>query len=162
MEFVDIYGHNPSKSLKLEDMTRNDIYTYVSDNFNSHEQFSRLRDDDSDYESLISEVVDRAQGVFIWVRLVVEKLLEGFTFHDSVNTLKRRLTSFPKSLQGVFSQILDSFPSAHRARSAATFKVATGAYHPRLLMFYHFLDGIIEGEAPGLDSSYIPLDANSI
>ncbi|KAK8023525.1 hypothetical protein PG993_011591 [Apiospora rasikravindrae] len=70
--------------------------------FNSHEQFARLREIDSSYEGLISEVVDRAQGVFLWVRLVVQSLLEGFTFHDSARTLRQRLQSFPDDLSEFF------------------------------------------------------------
>ncbi|KAK6840192.1 hypothetical protein PG987_006058 [Apiospora arundinis] len=158
VEFADIYGHVPCKSLKLEDLTRNDIQNYVKDRFNSHEQFSRLQETDPNYEGLVSEVVDRAQGVFLWVRLVVQMLLEGFTFHDSVNTLRQRLTSFPEDLEEFFDHMLKSIPSAYRGQAAQTFKVATEVDQPRLLIFYYFLDEELQRDPLTLNSSYTPLD----
>ncbi|KAK8074348.1 hypothetical protein PG994_005247 [Apiospora phragmitis] len=128
------------------DLTRNDIHAYVSGRFTSHEQFSRLRELDSNYEDLISEVVDRAQGVFLLVRLVVQTLLEGFTFHDSVPTLRRRLTSFPGDLDEFFYHIITNIPAAYRRQAAKILKVATEAEQPRLLVFYQILDEIIQGE----------------
>ncbi|KAK8098734.1 uncharacterized protein PG998_011975 [Apiospora kogelbergensis] len=161
-QFADIYGHDPSKSLKLEDMTRNDIHSYVSATFNSHEQFSKLRDSDQNYEILISAVVDRARGVFLWVRLVVQILLDGFTFHESVQSLQQQLLTSPKDLEDFFHQMLKSIPPAYRLRAAAILRVATDVDQPHLLVFYHFLDEIIQGSAPELNSSSTPIGAHDL
>lgn len=161
-EFADIYGHSPSKSLKLEDLTRDDIHSYVSDAFHNHQQFAKLMEIDPNYEGLISEVVVRAQGVFLWVRLVVQILLDGLTFHEPVQTLQRQLLTFPEDLEDFFYQMLKSIPSAFQHRAAATLKVATEAYGPSLLLFYHFLDELIQGVAPNLDCTPTPLASHDL
>ncbi|KAK7916841.1 hypothetical protein PG985_010449 [Apiospora marii] len=161
-EFEDVYGQTPSKSLKLEDLTRNDIHTYVSDSFHSHEKFMELRNSDSNYEGLIDEVVNRAQGVFLWVRLVVRQLLEGFTFYKSVQTLRLQLADFPEDLDEFFNHMLNSVSAADRKQAAQILQVAIEADQPRLLIFYHFLNEIILGEAAELDSSHTPLDLNEV
>ncbi|KAK7973504.1 hypothetical protein PG988_007638 [Apiospora saccharicola] len=161
-EFEDVYGHHPLKNLKLEDLMRNDIHAYVSDSFNSHEKFLELRNTDLTYNNLIDEVVNRAQSVFIWVRLVVQQLLDGFTFYKSVQTLQLQLTGFPKDLDEFFDHMLISIPAADRSQAAQILQVAAEADEPRLLMFFHFLNEIILGESAELDSSYTPLDGDDV
>lgn len=161
-EFEDVYGQTPSKRLKLEDLTRDDIHAYVSDNFNSHEKFLELRNRDPNYDGLIDEVVNRAQGVFLWVRLVVQQLLDGFTFHKSVQTLQRQLAGFPEDLDIFFDHMLNSISATDRNQAAQILQIAAEADEPRLLIFYHFLNEIILGEADELDPSYTPLDVDDV
>ncbi|KAK8103282.1 hypothetical protein PG984_016428 [Apiospora sp. TS-2023a] len=157
-EFKDVYGQTPSQRLKLEDLTRDDIHAYVSDCFKSHTRFLELRNRDSNYENLVEEVVNRAEGVFLWVRLVVGQLLDGFTSGKSVQTLQQQVMKYPEDLDKFFSDIINSIPAADRNRAAQLLRVAAEADQPRLLIFYQFLNNIILDEADELDASYTPLN----
>ncbi|KAK8007848.1 actin [Apiospora arundinis] len=140
--FGDEFGLNPEWTLKLEDLTRNDIRRYVSDKFDEHPQFKKLTLINENYSHIVDAVVNRAQGVFLWIYLVVRTLLEGLTFHDSVKTLYQRLHEFPPDLESFFQHLIDSVKPIYRTQMARYFKIATLADEPLPAMVYYYLDDI--------------------
>ncbi|KAK7991112.1 hypothetical protein PG990_015392 [Apiospora arundinis] len=140
--FGDEFGLNPEWTLKLEDLTRNDIRRYVSDKLDEHPQFKKLTLINENYSHIVDAVVNRAQGVFLWVYLVVRTLLEGLTFHDSVKTLYQRLQEFPPDLELFFQHLIDSVAPIYRTQMARYFKIATLAHGPLPAMLYSYLDDI--------------------
>ncbi|KAK4126800.1 hypothetical protein N657DRAFT_176099 [Parathielavia appendiculata] len=89
--------------LKLEDLTRGDIRCYVSDKLQEHDQLTLLMNHDPGYENLIEEIAMRAQGVFLGVYFVMNNLLDGLTYDDSVETMLRQLDQSPEYLQRLLS-----------------------------------------------------------
>ncbi|KAK8022028.1 hypothetical protein PG993_012795 [Apiospora rasikravindrae] len=142
--FVDEFGSNPEWTLKLEDLTRDDIRHYVSDKINEHPQFKTLTHINTEYSQVVDAVVERAQGVFLWVLFVVRTLLEGLIYHDSVSTLYRRLLVFPPDLEPFFQHLIDSVAPIYREQMARYFEIATLAERPLLAMVYSYLDDIDE------------------
>ncbi|KAK8849154.1 hypothetical protein PGQ11_015634 [Apiospora arundinis] len=140
--FGDEFGLNPEWTIKLEDLTRNDIRRYVSDKLDEHPQFKKLTLINENYSHIVDAVVNRAQGVFLWVYLVVRTLLEGLTFHDSVKTLYQRLQEFPPDLESFFQHLIDSVAPIYRTQMARYFKIATIADEPLPAMTYSYLDDI--------------------
>ena len=60
-----------SANLRLQDFTYNDIKHYVNSKFNSHARFQHLMIREPECApALIDEIVLKAEGVFLWVRLV--------------------------------------------------------------------------------------------
>ncbi|KAK4447839.1 hypothetical protein QBC34DRAFT_466867 [Podospora aff. communis PSN243] len=144
--FSDKFSGNPDWVLKLEDLTRGDISRYVTDKLNKHPQFSTLSRLNPAYREFIASVVTKAQGVFLWVYLVVRNLLEGLTYHDSVRTLRMRLEAFPPDLKTFFQHLINSVPSIYRLQLARSFHITVAAGEPVPAMFYSFLDNV--GEEP--------------
>ncbi len=140
--FLDAFKSISAYSVKLEDLTRGDIRRYVSDKFEQHDQYQHLTAHDSGYEALIEKVVSRAQGVFLWVYLVVKELLEGLTYNDSVKVMLQRLNQFPEDLEDFFQHMIDSIPPLYRRRAARTFFITQSAPEPLLLTLHAFLDDI--------------------
>jgi len=138
--FSDEFGFNSEWSLKVEDLTRGDIIRYVTDKFNEHPQFHVLAAMHTEYSSLIQQVAARAQGVFLWVYLVVRTLLEGFTYHDSLAMTRQRLESFPPDLEDFFQHLLDSVPEIYKIQLARTLQLAFQVNEPLLGPFCSFLD----------------------
>ncbi|KAI1111134.1 hypothetical protein F5Y14DRAFT_328253 [Nemania sp. NC0429] len=130
--------------LKVEDLTRDDILRYVSDKFNTSGQYRLLTQKNSEYISLLSEVATNANGVFLWVVLVVRDLLEGFTNNDSVQVMRERLKSFPKDLELFFQHMLNSISPIYQRRMARTFQTAVLSQRPLLLIFYSFLHDVLD------------------
>ncbi|KAK3687825.1 hypothetical protein B0T22DRAFT_489643 [Podospora appendiculata] len=160
-EFADEFGKNPDWLLKLEDQTRNDMYIYVSEQFQGNHQYQKLSQEGVGYVELIEEVVDRSQGVFLWVVLVVRELLKGITYRDNLNTLRAELERIPKDLYLFFKNMLRSVRGADRRQSMQMFEIATSAPGPMLLMFYSFLQEANESQTFPLDKPPgVPLDGD--
>ncbi|PVH83512.1 hypothetical protein DL98DRAFT_486297 [Cadophora sp. DSE1049] len=95
--------------LKLQDLTRHDIEYYTRDNLQRHGRFEQLLLEEPERApTLIQEIVDGAQGVFLWVKLVVRSLLSGLSNVDSISILRKRLMGLPKDLGDLYSHMLYS------------------------------------------------------
>lgn len=142
--FKDEFDRNPDQRLYLQDLTRKDIQAYVRSNFENDVNFQQAKEEDAGYEELVSEIVERAQGVWLWVALVTKSLLNGFTYGDSLKDLQRRLHHLPVDLEEFFQHMLDSVESVYQTQMAQTFLVALAANDDLPLILYSFLDDIRE------------------
>ncbi|KAE8441097.1 hypothetical protein EG329_005864 [Mollisiaceae sp. DMI_Dod_QoI] len=94
--------------LVLQNLTFDDIHTYVQIRFSAHERFKELEIEEPGAGSeLASEVVNKASGVFLWVKLVVHSLLQGLGNYDRSIDLERRLNELPEDLDDLYWHILD-------------------------------------------------------
>jgi hypothetical protein len=134
-------------------LTRKDIQAYVRSNFENDINFQHAREEDSGYEELVDEIVERAQGVWLWVALVTKSLLNGFTYGDSLKDLQRRLHYLPVDLEEFFQHMLDSVEPVYQTQMAQTFLVALTAKRVVPLLVYSFLDDIRENPSFALNLS---------
>lgn len=105
--FEDAFKSRPS--LKLEDLTYSDIQHYISTKLSDNLGFIALQQGEPDSASaLIDNVSTKACGVFLWVILVVQSLLEGLTDGERLSDLQKRLDSLPADLETLFWKILKS------------------------------------------------------
>lgn len=139
-EFVDAFGQGSNSQLALEDLTREDIRSYVSDTLENNRRFATLKQRDVRSQELAQQIVDKARGVFLWVVLVVRSLLDGLRNADSIQVLQRRLHEFPDTLEQFFSHMLFSVDSIYRSQTAQAFQYAKIARRPLPLLTYSFLD----------------------
>ncbi|KAK0638928.1 hypothetical protein B0T16DRAFT_422130 [Cercophora newfieldiana] len=140
-EFETAFGSLDTRRIYMENLTRGDIDRYVRDTFERDPSFRDLReDDDGVCEELINEIVKSAKGVFLWVRLVVQSLLEGITNADRMIDLRRRLISLPTDLEEYFKRIVFTVDPFYRQQTAHFFQVTIHAPTTLPLMFYWFMD----------------------
>jgi hypothetical protein len=65
--------------LCLQDLTYTDIRNYVRGTLEANKKMEQLAVSNPEHATaLVSEIVTKANGVFLWVRLVVWSLLDGF------------------------------------------------------------------------------------
>ncbi|KAI0902943.1 hypothetical protein F4823DRAFT_340353 [Ustulina deusta] len=140
--FSDAFGEDPDRLLKLEDLTRDDIRSYVREKFNENSQFQLLSVDNPHYAGLIEDITRQAQGVFLWVFLVVRDLLEGFSHSDTIRTMRKRLEWFPAELEQFFQHMIDSIPPIYLPHMARTLWMATSVSQPQFLIVYSLLDDV--------------------
>ncbi|KAK4552316.1 hypothetical protein LTR86_010487 [Recurvomyces mirabilis] len=123
--FDDAFADIPQ--LMLQDLTYPDIQKFVQDRFLSHSGFIRLKEFDPDTaHQLLDEVISKASGVFLWVRLVVESLLTGLRDGDRMSDLRRRLDSIPEDLHEFFWKMLsgvDENAIDYRSHAAELFQL---------------------------------------
>ncbi|KAF2681607.1 hypothetical protein K458DRAFT_391569 [Lentithecium fluviatile CBS 122367] len=115
--FQDSFQQRPS--LKLEDMTYKDIKLYVGDRFRRSRGFEERRSETpKEANQLIENITQKASGVFLWVALVTDSLLEGLADGERLSDLQARLDSLPTDLETLFWNILSRLPDAHLVRTS--------------------------------------------
>jgi hypothetical protein len=138
--FEAAFGLNRKNKIYIQDLTRDDIRIYVRDKLEGHPDFEKMKEEGPGIEELVQEIVGKAQGVFLWVYLVVKSLLEGLQSADRVLDLRRRLDAFPADLNGYFGYILGSLDPIYRVQTARGFQAALAAPRPLSILQFWYLD----------------------
>ncbi|KAI0445096.1 hypothetical protein F4803DRAFT_509394 [Xylaria telfairii] len=145
LDFSDAFSTSPWK-LYLQDLTKSDIRTYVHDKLEAHCHFRRLSARNPEAaEYLVAQITTRAQGVFLWVYLVVRSLTRGLVNADTIRDLQRRVDEVPQQLEDFFERILCSIDSFYMSRTARIFLVLAHARSSLPLISFYFLDQDEEG-----------------
>jgi len=74
-------------------------------------------------ERRVNEVLCKAEGVFLWVNLVVKSLLKGLGQRDSISDLMRRLEVLPDDLESLYEHMLQSTDSNYKVESSKLFQL---------------------------------------
>jgi hypothetical protein len=138
--FEDAFGGVRQQRLLLQELTYDDIKLYVKNKLEEDGRFAQLQSEDDRYQELILDIVNKADGVFLWVFLVVRSLLHGLTNADRIRDLQRRLEELPSDLEKYFQYMLDSVDKVYWEEAAQLFQVAVEARQPLTLLTYSFLD----------------------
>jgi hypothetical protein len=126
--FVNRFMNRPT--LRLQDLTANDIKAYVEDEIGlKMSQLPSPQDDPTGLFVLAEEVVARAEGVFLWVVLVVADLVIDISNMESYACLRKRLDKLQDDLNTFFRQILvERIDPEHRQQVARHLLIAKHKY----------------------------------
>ncbi|KAK5626625.1 hypothetical protein RRF57_002340 [Xylaria bambusicola] len=120
-------GYNGRPFLKVQDLTREDIRRYAHEKLMDHPRMKVLgKKDPESIGSLLNSIVDSSLGVFLWVRVVTESLIEGLTNYDGIDDLKKTLQGLPSDIHALYRTILERIKPIHKPKAA------------RLLCIVHF------------------------
>jgi hypothetical protein len=119
-------------TLQLQDLTFEDIRFYVQDKLGANEMMVELRRQEGDFKSdeLLANIVEKAQGVFLWVDLVVKSLLGGLTNEDTMADLQARVDALPSEIEHLYSHMLKNVDSLYRAHSSRLYQIMRAHYDP--------------------------------
>ncbi|KAF8852658.1 hypothetical protein BDZ45DRAFT_763263 [Acephala macrosclerotiorum] len=92
----------PYPKLRLQDLTKEDIRRYVTDVLGPFEKVLKSGKDESRI-SLIDEISSKADGVFLWARLVTKSLQTGITNADDWDTLMKRVNGLPRDIDQLYN-----------------------------------------------------------
>lgn len=110
-------GRNPS--LRLETLTKPDISAYVKARLclkTSKRDMTRLQR--KGVRVIADFIVDNAEGVFLWVALVLNIAVDGIDHGEAIQHIRTRIMSLPSELGELFSHILmQRIPSHHRTEA---------------------------------------------
>ncbi|KAK8109579.1 small s protein [Apiospora kogelbergensis] len=121
-------GFADCPSLAIHTLTRLDIQSYVFDKLQSHPRMKMLMSrDEGKATALIQSVNDNSSGVFLWVRLVVQSLLEGLESSDGLEELQVRLEELPHDLHALYSVMLSRIPSNYLPQTAKLIQIVETA-----------------------------------
>jgi ankyrin repeat protein len=102
--FQDIYSVHPG--FAIHEHTEKDVKEFA---FGKIESSLTSRQDEKELEllrQLSEDITLKASGVFIWVKLVVEELVERVVDGSTVAQLQRVLSSIPDELQALYQRVI--------------------------------------------------------
>ncbi|KAK8090418.1 hypothetical protein PG997_005379 [Apiospora hydei] len=76
---------------------------------------------------LVSDVVHKARGVFLWVKLVTRSLLGGLSDCNRISDLRKRVSHLPSHLEALYRHILDGVDPFYRTQMSQTFQIVCAA-----------------------------------
>lgn len=133
------FGRGQVPSLRLQDLTSNDIALYVADSFN-HSSLMNISQRANPHlvTDLRSSIVKKADGVFLWVYLVVKSLVNGLRNGDELSVLQERLNELPSDLDSLYRHMLQRVPKRYWSASSRLFSVMRVSMKPpgALLLWY--------------------------
>jgi len=108
----------------LQNLTHADIEHFVKQRLTSNLAFKGLAArDEASTSALISEIVNKADGVFLWIRLVVKSLLNGIRNRDSIIILRERVRSTPQELEHLYGHLLGLIEPLYLAWASKAFQI---------------------------------------
>ncbi|KAF4972491.1 hypothetical protein FSARC_963 [Fusarium sarcochroum] len=111
--FEEAFGTSVPNT-KLQDLSYEDMYRYAKDTLKTNAQLRKLIKQNQDStHGLIISIVEQADGVFLWVRLAVERMLAAFQKSNEFDVLETTLKNLPTELDDLFEKLLfkDQTPS---------------------------------------------------
>ncbi|KAK3319990.1 hypothetical protein B0T19DRAFT_276631 [Cercophora scortea] len=138
-----------AQKIRLQLLTQHDIELFVHGQLVTLEEFQELRSEGGDAEEqcddFFRELVSKAEGVFLWVSIVVRSLRKGLIDNgDSIYKLRQKLDLIPSDLDKFFQYMLEAIELPYRKDAYATFAVAmklakSGRFNSLSLLRYSFL-----------------------
>lgn len=148
--FEDAFG--PSAKLRLQDLTDKDIQRYVTDQFQRVPQLkSMASQNEFEMNNLKKQIVNRAQGVFLWVSLAMKDQIRGLRNEDSPEQLQKRLACLPSEVEGIYLGMLLQIDKIYRHEASRFLQMAV--HVPGLPLLYHAL-----ASYKGLDNLILSAD----
>lgn len=133
---VFLNAFEADKRLRLHDLTRFDMEAYARD------KLDEISDRDAK-ESLTLVIVDKAEGIFLWVALVVKRMRDELENGADPAALLGLVDSMPDELDSLFEHILNSLSKPDRRKAYQTLAIlslSTTWTLPVSLFAYSFLD----------------------
>jgi len=124
-----VMAFESSPHIRLETLTKGDIDTYVKATVGCHPYIRSLVElEPAQTDALLSDLVDRAAGVFLWVVLACRSLLGGFAAYDRVDELRARVDELPPELTDLFTHMLLKVDRRYRSQTATLLKICHTYY----------------------------------
>lgn len=122
--FQERYGKDHLKKFVLQQLTETDMDKFVREQLEEDRRWELLAKDEPKADYFITKIRERADGVFLWVFLVVKSLLRGLQGRDGFEELERRLNELPQDLDEFFRHMLDRIEPIYRDYMAKTLLLA--------------------------------------
>ena len=129
-----------SPGFSVHEYTTDDIRHYAEDRIQADIPRELSIEYEEGLRNLVENIVRKAQGVFLWVRLVVSEIVVGICEGDTMEELMNLLSTIPTELGDLYKRALHrssrgSLEALTRNRSEAyvMFQIATCAREPFLL-----------------------------
>ncbi|KAL7928575.1 hypothetical protein V8C35DRAFT_317902 [Trichoderma chlorosporum] len=132
--FRDEYGCNPM--LQLENLTREDIKTFVQERLQLSPGYSDFAATNSEGAfRIIAEIVAKSQGVFLWVSVISGLLEAALQEGTSISDLQATIDDLPEEVDQLFRYIWNRTSTQFRAKAALYFCLVRTCQRQRMDLF---------------------------
>ncbi|UKZ53101.1 hypothetical protein TrVGV298_006889 [Trichoderma virens] len=155
-EFEDEFNEGPM--LRMHLLTKQDMRTFVTENFKGNKGFDEQKQLNSAAATqLLTDIVQRANGVFIWVSIVVQHLQALFLEGQSIAQAREILEVLPSDISSLYDAIWASIRPENLLDASYMMQVLRAADGP-LPWFTMWL--IEESRFTSIDINNLPDDEN--
>jgi len=124
--FLDRFWDVPS--FDIHEHTVEDINLVIHTKMSHNARMSQYMQADNPKNRLLTiefgnKISSRAEGIFLWVILVLDELLEEFTEGETVRGLMKRLDFLPPKLEELYQHTLNRLPSKYLNDNKLIFEV---------------------------------------
>jgi len=136
-KFLDSLLHVPG--FQIHEHTTEDIARIVDAKFRGNPRMLRHLNEGTDDEKLAvhrlrSKILSLAEGVFLWVRLILDELLDEFTYGKSLEDLCKLLVDLPTDLDKFCQYLVEKrISSKYIPESRVMFELVECALRPLVL-----------------------------
>ena len=110
------------RRIRLHDLTRSDMARYVDDKLDHLDSPSR--------ERLARVVAENAEGIFLWVAIVVRRIRDEIENGKEVNAIEENIEHLPKELDALYAHILQELPESDLVDAYQTFSMVQAISDP--------------------------------
>ena len=107
--------------VRLQDITKRDISALVQDTLNRNVYFQRLKEKDAGghwhYLSLVDSILDGADGVFLWVAIVLNLVEDELPGASSIDRLETIIRTTPSQIEDLIDNMLKTIKNHHRQQA---------------------------------------------
>ncbi|KAJ8128819.1 hypothetical protein O1611_g4813 [Lasiodiplodia mahajangana] len=111
--FMDMLDE--SRRFTVQELTRGDIELFIENSFAQHSKFREYQlKSPQECRDLIHSIRQSAEGVFLWVALVVKDIEAGLDENVPIERLQEIVSEKPRDLDDLLKQIMSSISTASR------------------------------------------------
>ncbi|KAH8774417.1 hypothetical protein F5883DRAFT_412858 [Diaporthe sp. PMI_573] len=143
LEFIRPLNHPGNRLIQLHELNKSDITAYCLGRL-GNDVYARERGDVC--RRLVRIVVEHAQGVFLWVHLVVDILLVGFRQDDPDSVLEAQLNALPSDLDMLYTKLRVPIEADKIQRARANRMLLLAARNPSHLSLTSMAFSWLEGQ----------------
>lgn len=127
-------GFSGSQYLAMHQLTWSDLARYTIGQCLADSDMRRVMSKDpTGTKRLVLAIVAKAKGVFLWVKTVVQSLIDGCANFETTRELMQRVDELPADILRLYSRILDEVEP--RYRSDISFWLLVAGYWNRIGSF---------------------------
>ncbi|KAJ4012547.1 hypothetical protein NW752_008246 [Fusarium irregulare] len=136
----------PLSTTKMQDLTRDSMRRYVGEELQTHLHLQNPEANANFHNRLCDEIADRANGVWLWVRLVLRDLMLALKRKENQRKLQSILNDLPKDLNEYFERIILRVNPLYQMEMARTLLLTVFEVQPLPLYAFYLLDEEIGDE----------------
>lgn len=116
----------PTGTLAMHDITRIDIAKYVTETFIEDEDAQvTITKYGAKAAHLITDLISQSQGIFLWVVIALNSLIDGCEQRESIKELRSRLQELPEDIRKLYLHIISKISRRDRKKMALRLLVAS-------------------------------------
>lgn len=110
-------------SFRLHELTRSDVSRIVRDRLKDNATYQKLANPWG-LDLFESNLVDRSDGVFLWLKLILQDIEDGLLSGDRLSQLQNKVNALPNELNDLFHHLMSSIHPCDRKEAYLILAVA--------------------------------------